>query len=405
MEQRSDSSGRCFCYYCIIDFSCISYIIIGMKKYIIRTIKIISFCLTVACALWFLQNFVLCHIDHNKLRIDGFYLEDKNSIDVVFTGASELYTGFSPGLAYEEYGFTSYPYATASVTAGASITQVKEIVRTQNPKLIVIEINPFLYPDDRNDTNEGSIRKYIDPVPLNENKIEYIKGLATEDEAEYYFPLIKYHSSWSEYPGGVKFLGALIGQHFRGYTLLKGYKSNTGTCEPDDSYLNKKLAEDNSESELYKNSEEQLRELLSFLNENEIHNVVFFRAPHLVRQNDYDGFCKSNRAGRIIEEYGFDFINFERDPYTMDYPPEWYYNVQHLNVYGSEDFTKYFGHILKERYHIQDTVLTEIQKAHWNEAVAYYHQFYRCCDDKIRSGKVMEINEDMVGMREIAKYE
>ena len=375
-----------------------------MKKYFIRTIKITSFLVVFALALLFLQNFVLCHIDHNKLRIDGFYLEDEKSIDVVFTGASELYTGFCPALAYEKFGFTSYPYATASITAGAAITQIKEIERTQDPQLIVIEINPFLYPDDRNDTNEGSIRKYIDPVPLNENKVEYVKSLNTEDEMEYYLPLIKYHSSWSEYPGGVKFLFPLIAQHFRGYTLLKGYKSNTGACEQDNTYLNPKLVNDDSEVKLYEPSERQLRELLQYLNDNEIHNVVFFRAPHLVRQNDYDGFCRSNAAGKIIKEYGFDFINFERDPKTMNYPPEWFYNVQHLNLYGSENFTQYFGEMLVERYGIKPTELTDKQRSRWQEAQEYYHRFYRCCEDKLSKGIEMEINEDLIGIREINKY-
>ena len=78
-----------------------------MKKYLLRTVKLISLLLIVSLFTLFLQNFVLCHIDHNKLRIDGFYLEDENSLDVVLTGASELYTGFSPGLAYEKFGFTS----------------------------------------------------------------------------------------------------------------------------------------------------------------------------------------------------------------------------------------------------------------------------------------------------------
>ena len=158
-------------------------------------------------------------------------------------------------MAYEKFGFTSFPYASASATAGAAITQIKEIKRTQNPQLIVMEINPFLYPDDRNETKEGSIRNYIDNVPLNQNKIEYIKSLETADEAEYYLPFIKYHSSWSEYPGGIKFLGALVQQHIRGYTLLKGYKSNTGSCREDGSYLNDKLISDDSELPLTEDSD------------------------------------------------------------------------------------------------------------------------------------------------------
>ena len=380
----------------MLTFDNLCFIMKCMKKYIFRSVKLIALIMAVLISALFLQNYVLCHLDHNKVRIDGFYLEDKNSLDVVFTGASELYTGFSPGLAYEKFGFTSYPYATASVTAGAALTQVKEIQRTQNPKLIVIEINPFIYPDDSNETNEGSIRKYIDCVPLNENKIEYIEELNPEHKEEYYFPLIKYHSCWDEYPGGLKYLGTLIQQHFRGYTLLKGYKSNIGKCGYDEEYLNKQLVTDNTEASLTEFSEQKLRELLQYGKDNNI-KMLFFRAPHLEREVDYESFCMSNRAGKIINSYGFDFINFERDPVTMGYTPDLFYNVQHLNAYGSAKFTEYFGKILVDNYGIGKSELTDAQKRNWEEAVDYYHQFYKCCDDLLKErpvGTPSIINEE-----------
>ena len=391
-----------------------------MKKYLLRTVKLISLLLIVTLFTLFLQNFVLCHIDHNKLRIDGFYLEDENSLDVVLTGASELYTGFSPGLAYEKFGFTSYPYATASVTAGAALTQIKEIERTQNPKLIMVEVNPFIYPDDSNEHNEGSIRKYIDAVPLGENKLEYIDRLNPENKEEYILPLIKYHSCWDEYPGGIKFLAPLISQHFRGYTLLKGYKSNIGKCGYDEQYLNQKLVNDSTEADLTPFSEEKLREVLQYCKDNEI-KIVFFRAPHLEREVDYESFCMTNRAGKIIKSYGFDFINFERDPVTMSYPPELYYNVQHLNAYGSAKFTEYLGSIIRDKYGVGETELSSEQKRRWDEAADYYHKLYKTCDDLLKETPVgavtvideanpennknnIELGEDLEGLKLIKEH-
>ena len=378
-----------------------------MKKYITRTIKITSLVLAVFCATWLLQKFILCHPDHNKLRINGFYLEEPNTLDVVFMGASEMYTSFAPGLAYDKFGFTSYSYATASVTAGAITTQFKEIMRTQDPQLIVVEINPFLYPDDKNENNEGSIRKYIDNVPYNENKREYIKSLATEDEIEYHIPFIKYHNSWTEYPGGIKFAGAMVLQNLRGYTLLKGYKTNTGICPLDDDYLNQKLINDDTTLDLYPLYEEKLRETLSYCSENNIKNVLFIRAPHLLEtESDYEAFCRTNAAEKIIKEYGFDFINFERDRETMSYNAHMYYNRQHLNVYGSKSFTEYFGEILSNKYGVSKAQLTDRQKSQWNEAAEYYYKFYKCCDEMTMSDeKAVEIEEDLFGIREIEKHQ
>lgn len=194
------------------------------KLYITRAIKITALLLIVVLFSLVLQSYVLVHYDGNRMRLDGYYLEEKNSLDVVFIGASDIYASFAPGLAYEKFGFTSYSYATASSTAGATKTMLKEVLRTQNPQKIVIEVNAFLYGFD-NDSKISSVRNYIDNVPLNENKIEYLQSGAIpegEEEIEYYLPLIKYHSTWNDYPEpSGKYLSQIITQHMDGSTKLK----------------------------------------------------------------------------------------------------------------------------------------------------------------------------------------
>ena len=144
------------------------------KLYITRAIKITALLLIVVLFSLVLQSYVLVHYDGNRMRLDGYYLEEKNSLDVVFIGASDIYASFAPGLAYEKFGFTSYSYATASSTAGAAKTMLKEVLRMQNPQKIVIEVNAFLYGFD-NDSKISSVRNYIDNVPLNENKIAHYR--------------------------------------------------------------------------------------------------------------------------------------------------------------------------------------------------------------------------------------
>ena len=94
------------------------------KLYITRAIKISAFILLSALVIGFLQEYVLCHHDANRMRLDAFYIEDKDTIDVAMIGSSEMYSGVSPALLYEKYGVTSFPYATASSTAAAMKTQI-----------------------------------------------------------------------------------------------------------------------------------------------------------------------------------------------------------------------------------------------------------------------------------------
>ena len=127
------------------------------KLYITRAIKISAFILLSALVIGFLQEYVLCHHDANRMRLDAFYIEDKDTIDVAMIGSSEMYSGVSPALLYEKYGVTSFPYATASSTAAAMKTQIKEVERNQSPKLIVIEINCFLYGTDNEETTTSTM--------------------------------------------------------------------------------------------------------------------------------------------------------------------------------------------------------------------------------------------------------
>ena len=123
-----------------------------------RALKLLSLALALVFCLLVLQDFVLCHADQNRERIKGYYLEDAGSLDVVLVGASEVYVDFASALAYERFGFTSYPYATQSSTILNYLAAVKEVVRTQRPKLIVIEINGALYNDDKIFDKEANLR-------------------------------------------------------------------------------------------------------------------------------------------------------------------------------------------------------------------------------------------------------
>lgn len=227
------------------------------KKIITRSLKIISFALAIVFSVQLLQTYVLCHYDLNRLRIDGYYLEDKGSLDVVFIGASDIYSGFSPGLAYEKFGYTSYLYTTSSNTAGAALTQMKEVLRTQTPKLIVFEVNCFTQSNLFNEEKESSIKNYIDNVPLNGNKIDYIQKNVTSDQLEYYIPFAKYHNTWSEYPGGYKFMFEFIRQRLRGYSLLKGFKSRTDPFNPSITVYNNDVLHEEKRTPMHEELEKE----------------------------------------------------------------------------------------------------------------------------------------------------
>lgn len=53
-------------------------------------------------------------------HVHGFFLEPEDSLDVVLIGASQLYTGYSAPLAWQDYGFTSYPLTCRTSLPGST---------------------------------------------------------------------------------------------------------------------------------------------------------------------------------------------------------------------------------------------------------------------------------------------
>ena len=360
------------------------------KLYVTRTIKIIAFLVLSAVTIGFLQEYILCHYDANRLRMDGFYIEDADTIDVALIGSSEMYSGVIPPRVYEKYGFTCYPYATASSTASAMVTQIEEIERTQHPQLIVIEINAFLYATD-NEEKESSIRNYIDNVPMNWNKLEYIQNtpaVRNLGRREFIFPILKYHGVWNDYPEPLEKLKTRLTQDSRGYTLLRGFKTTAAHLKVKEKVFNDTAPTDDTKNDLEPRYEAALRNFLQHCKDVGADNLLFIRAPHVIKKETYKRFTRGNKVKDIIDEYGYTYINYERDFNMMALDPEtYYYNYDHFNIYGAEKFTDYISEMLVNKFGVTPAELSDTQKAQWDESVEFYHKYYDYVDDYMKQGK------------------
>lgn len=383
------------------------------KLYLLRAIKLIAFALAVVLTTYLLQSFLLKRIDNNTMRMEAFYLENKDTLDAVVIGASDVYAGYSAPYAYEKYGITSYPYATQASPANIVLPQIKEVIKHQHPKIIVVEINAFLYKDNEL-PNEASQRMFADNVPQDEIWRDYLADAIPQDkQLEYYLPIVKYHSSWTDYPWKIKYLKAEMGLKKNGYSLFRGYKTVANEFHPTEKTYNDQLEKDDKTQPLGVNAERYLRQTLDYLNENNIDNVVFMRFPHIVNATSFTRFRRTNEAAKIIESYGYDFINLEKysikEGFELDKD---FYNWDHLNIYGSEKLTDYVAQMLINDYGVTPAELTDAQKATWEDSVNYYHMIYNYSQEMIRRRKELgktddggtTVSEDSKSIETIQKY-
>ena len=347
------------------------------KVFVTRFLKIGSLLLAVLVFIGVSQKYVFRTLGHDATRIEGFYMEPENSLDVVLLGASDVFTSFSSGKAYEMYGFTSYPYGIDSNRISSWSTSLKEIRRCQSPKLIVVEVNGALYGDSVDLYEDIRVRYVLESIPCSKEKVQAISLLGrTDSTLSYYLPFIKHHGNWVDAKDNISKCRDLITLKRRGYSLLKGEKTDTAISP---SKPRHDVHGDFSTLELSAESEELLRAFLKECKDKGTNNILFVRVPHRIASDiEYSAYQRANRAGEIIAEYGYDFINFEQDyeEIGLDFDTD-FYNDSHMNVDGQEKFTRYFGRILQEDYGIQASELTDDLRRQWDECAEYTDLYYR----------------------------
>lgn len=319
------------------------------------------------------------------ITINGFEKEKKNSLDMVFIGASEVYSSYSPTMAWEEYGYTSYDLGSPGIPGSLYLPLLKETLRKQNPQVVVFEINGFLYNDEYY-KREAKIRNVVDNMPLSGNKLETIQNLIDpENRMSYYLPILAYHSNW-EHPGSFyakaryKFFA-----FFHKQTNLKGFTTYSYTYQPtkDETFV--------GETELSDKSRHYLEELLAYCREQENLQVLFLRAPHYSTSGERQTLM--NEIWQEIEASGFDYLDCTglNDEIGID-PTTDFYNKEHLNLYGARKFTSWFGNYITTTYGIKSTATEETAKT-WNQCAEKSNQLFDYVEDDIVLGIVRHYTE------------
>ena len=341
-----------------------------MKKvWINRTLRVVSMVL----ALWLM---ILCFgwDSRDYLSTKAFYLEPRDSLDVVFLGASEVSADVSSVYLYELTGLTGYQLSSDSAPATVYLSQLREILSRQRPQLIVVEANGFLVGDVDDLYNDAKIRTFLDPTPLSERKLDTMERLPLQEEpASYLFPFLKYHSFWEHPRALLNYAPSRALTLWRGYSLLKGYITRPVRMDE------RELAPlpDEPRELCHEDVWKYLREFTDFCAENDL-PVVFARFPHeLSSKQEVNAYRRFLSVKGWLEENGWPCLDLQTCQPEIGLLREDYYNESHLNVYGQEKFTAYLAGKLTGELGLRPRPLDSEQRARWDECVKFYHEFAR----------------------------
>jgi hypothetical protein len=292
--------------------------------------------------------------------IEEYYDEVKNH-EVIFIGDCEVFSNISPVTLWENYGITSYIRGSAQQLIWQSYYLLEETLKYEKPDVVVYNVLAMKYNEPQ---KEAYNRLTLDGMKLSKSKIGAIKASMMEEEdlITYLFPLLRYHSRWSE----------LTAEDFQ-YILKKDTLSHNGyLMRVDTKPVNvipkgKKLPS----YQFGSNSYNYLDKITKLCKENDI-KLILIKSPSVYPYwyEEWD-----EQIVTYAKENDLTYINFldVADEIGIDYQADTFDGGLHLNLSGAEKFSRYFGKILSETYGVPDQRTNPETKKIWDEKVKFYY--------------------------------
>lgn len=334
-----------------------------------KKIKIILPCVAILLVsvilLGFLQALVMpkyMTVSKEGALIAEYYREN-TAHDVLFIGDCEVYEGFTPPTLWEEYGITSYIRGSAQQLAWHSYYLLEETLKYEMPKVVVYNVLALKYGEPQ---DEAYNRLTLDGMRLSATKLRAIDASMTEDEsfASYLFPILRFHSRWKELGGeDLKYLFRRDLVSHNGYLMQTAQRGGVAGITPSP------LAD----YTLPETSMEYLDKMRALCAEKGV-ELILIKAP----TNDWKYHWYDEWDAQIVsyaETHGLAYYNFIplTDEIGIDWQTDTYDVGVHLNVYGAEKLTAYFGKLLAAHHGLTDRRDDAVLSAVWQDKLTAYY--------------------------------
>lgn len=290
------------------------------------------------------------------------YYREKGNHDVIFIGDCEVYESFSPITLWEKYGITSYIRGSAQQLIWQSYYLLEETLKYEKPEIVVFNVLAMQYDEPQ---KEAYNRLTLDGMKLSWTKLKAIKASMMEDEKllDYIFPILRYHSRWSELTKeDFKYLFKKKKLFHNGYYMRVDVRPVTSIPAA------KKLPN----YEFGERAYYYLDRMVELCKENDI-DLVLVKVPSLY-PHWYDEW--EEQMEDYAEKHDLLYINYLElvEEIGIDYDTDTYDAGLHMNLSGAEKISKHFGQFLKENFDLTDYRGDEKLSKLWREKVEFYYQ-------------------------------
>lgn len=320
-------------------------------RLILKTVLFLMVLVIVSCSVF---RVLMLKGRQGSHGIEVFYKYEPNTMDVIAYGSCHSFYTLNTAPLWNDYGMAVYNMADPGQPLGSMYYYFHESLKTQKPKVAMIELFPLVASGIDHAWIEGGNfyantlgMKYTSDVFVkNIDYLLYLTG-TTGDEKYMYrkyallkFPII--HSRYNE----------LKEADFRGYDPDQGrFISDWSVWKYDTPDISKMTGTSElSEEHLY-----WLDQIVKLAKKNDV-QIVFWVAPYVTAKEDMMQF---NAVKEYANRHNVHFINLNEkyDELEFDFSQDMQddeHQGSHMNAYGAAKVTDYMGKYLSENFNLED---------------------------------------------------
>lgn len=267
-----------------------------------------------------------------------------NRIDVLCVGSSHAFQSIIPAQMYAEKGYSSYVLAGGSRAPWQDYYYIKEALKDQSPKLIVLDVYKAGGSQAVEAYHDYETVNNLLETPLSINKIRAVAVSRADSKLDILLRFPYIHDKFSGFPRPT------IDKFYGNRNTLFGYDLQTDV-EPGS--IPQSVRGVTGTAPINSKNEKYLRKIIEYSQKNGI-NILLANTPW--PQIDEEGQMYFNYIGKLAKEYNVPFLdgNLYWDEIGIDWSTDRNDKHGHLNYSGATKYTHWLDEYISEHYDIAD---------------------------------------------------
>lgn len=331
------------------------------KLYIKRAVSVVSFIAILCLVLYRVYEIVSWKDTEGDYSstMTGLYSTPKDTMELVFVGSSHCYGGIDTEYFWSNYGIPAFNMCCSGQDKDSAYHQLKELLKTQSPQMVVVEAYAFLF--ERQEHIGNAYRNMLS-MDFSKNSNELIrKYVEKENQLDYLLRWPIVHTRYRELQqyDFVQYEPSVFG---RGHT----YNLHTEEVGFDANIFYEPLV-----TEISDHNKEWIDEL-DKLSKEEGFDLMFVQIPSDVSSEQQ---YILNGCEEYLNLLGIPYLDLNKRMGEIGLNPKAdFIDFNHVNYYGAEKTTEYLANYLMENYYFEPHD-GEDEYELWDKSADYSYHF------------------------------